>query len=177
MEEQKLLLGLQQKEEQALEECVWQYGAYAAAVVRAAGPGLSPQDVEEVAAEAFVKLWQAADRLDVSKGTLKSYLGAVCRNEARSRLRTLRPMEPLPEDFLAPAEQAAQNLERKELERLTREAVDTLDAGNLSAVLLPLGKDRTDCPGSGPESVYRQDAAGPWPGKTAEHFTGKGRHT
>lgn len=127
VEEQKLLLGLQQKEEQALEECVWQYGAYAAAVVRAAGPGLSLQDVEEVAAEAFVKLWQAADRLDVSKGTLKSYLGAVCRNEARSRLRTLRPMEPLPEDFLAPAEQAAQNLERKELERLTREAVDTLD--------------------------------------------------
>ena len=39
MEEQKLLLGLQQKEEQALEECVWQYGAYAAAVVRAADPG------------------------------------------------------------------------------------------------------------------------------------------
>ena len=29
--------------------------------------------------------------------------------------------------FSCPAEQAAQNLERKELERLTREAVDTLD--------------------------------------------------
>lgn len=127
VEEQKLLLGLQQKEEQALEECVRQFGAYAAAVVRAAGPGLLPQDVEEVAAEAFVKLWQAAARLDGSKGTLKSYLGAVCRNEARSRLRTLRPMDPLPEDFLVPADQAAQNLERQELERLTREAVDTLD--------------------------------------------------
>lgn len=127
VEDKKLLLGLQQKEEQALAECVRQYGAYAAAVVRAAGPGLSPQDVEEAAAEAFVKLWQSAARLDGAKGTLKSYLGAVCRNEARSRLRALRPTEPLQEDFLAPAEQAVQDLERRELEQLTRQALDSLD--------------------------------------------------
>lgn len=127
VEEQALLLGLQRQEEQALADCVRQYGAYAAAVVRAAGPGLPAQDVEEAAAEAFVKLWQAASRLDGSKGTLKSYLAAVCRNEARSRLRALRPMEPLPEDFLAPGEQAVQGLERRELEQLTREAVDELD--------------------------------------------------
>lgn len=128
LEDRDLLRGLQQKEEQALADCVQQYGAYAAAVVRAAGPGLSAQDVEEAAAEAFVKLWQAAARLDGSKGTLKSYLGAVCRNEARSRLRALRPMDPLPEDFLGPGEEALQDLERRELEQRTREAVDSLDA-------------------------------------------------
>ena len=128
VEDKKLLLGLQQKEEQALAECVRQYGAYAAAVVRAAGPGLSPQDVEEAAAEAFVKLWQSAARLDGAKGTLKSYLGAVCRNEARSRLRALRPVQLLEEDFLFPSAQAAQELERQELEQLTRKALDDLDA-------------------------------------------------
>lgn len=127
VEDEKLLLGLRQKEEQALADCVRQYGAYAAAVVRAAGQGLSAQDVEEAAAEAFVKLWQAADRLDGSRGTLKSYLAAVCRNEARSRLRALRPMEPLEEDVLGPGEQEMQNLERRELEQLTRAAVDSLD--------------------------------------------------
>lgn len=85
------------------------------------------QDVEEAAADAFVKLWQAAGRLDAAKGTLKSYLSAICRNEARSRLRALRPVQPLEEDFLSLAEQAAQGLERRELEQLTLEALDSLD--------------------------------------------------
>lgn len=127
MEDQQLLSGLQEKDEQALAACIRQYGAYAAAVVRAAGPGLSAQDVEEAAAEAFVKLWQAASRLDPAKGMLKNYLAAVCRNEARSRLRALRPMLPLEEDLLTSSEQAAQTLERREMERLTREALDSLD--------------------------------------------------
>ena len=128
MEENELLSALQRKDEQALALCIQQYGGYAAAVVRAAGPGLPVQDVEEAAADAFVKLWQAAGRLDAAKGTLKSYLSAICRNEARSRLRALRPVQPLEEDFLSPAEQAAQGLERRELEQLTREALDSLDA-------------------------------------------------
>lgn len=128
MEEQQLLTGLQNRDEQALADCIRQYGAYAAAVVRAAGPDLPPQDVEELAADAFVRLWQAAGRLDLAKGTLKNYLSAICRNAARSRLRTLRPAEPLEEDLLSGSAQAAQGLERQELERLTREALDALDA-------------------------------------------------
>lgn len=48
-----MLAGLQKKDEQALAACIRQYGAYAASVVRAAGPGLSAQDVEEAAAEAL----------------------------------------------------------------------------------------------------------------------------
>lgn len=128
MEDRQMLLGLQKHDEQALAACIRQYGAYAASVVRATGPGLSPQDVEETAAEAFVKLWQAADRLNLAKGTLKSYLAAICRNQARSRLRALRPVEPLEEDFLPANEQSWSSLERRELEQLTREAVDQLDA-------------------------------------------------
>ena len=34
-----MLAGLQKKDEQALAACIRQYGAYAASVVRAAGPG------------------------------------------------------------------------------------------------------------------------------------------
>ncbi len=128
MEDKDLLTGLQQKDEQVLAACIRQYGGYAAAVVRAAGPGLSAQDVEEAAADAFVKLWQAASRLDPGKGTVKNYLAAICRNEARSRLRALRPVQLLEEDFLFPSAQAAQELERQELEQLTRKALDDLDA-------------------------------------------------
>ena len=128
MEERQLLSGLKQKDEQALAACIRQYGAFAASVIRAAGPGLPAQDVEELAAEAFVKLWQAAEWLDLSKGTLKSYLAAVCRNAARSRLRALRPVEPLEEDFLPASAQSLYALERRELEQLTRDALDSLDA-------------------------------------------------
>ena len=93
MEDKDLLTGLQQKDEQVLAACIRQYGGYAAAVVRAAGPGLSAQDVEEAAADAFVKLWQSASRLDPGKGTVKNYLAAICRNEARSRRRAQRPVQ------------------------------------------------------------------------------------
>ena len=77
----------------------------------------------------FVKLWQAAGRLDAAKGTLKSYLSAICRATKRvaacarcdrcSRWRRT---------FSPPPKQAAQGLERRELEQLTREALDSLDA-------------------------------------------------
>ncbi len=128
MDDQALLARLQAGEEQALADCVDAYGAYAAAVVRAAAPGLSVQDAEEAAAEAFAKLWRAAGRIDPAKGSLKTYLAAVCRNEARSRLRALRPVLPLEEDFLSPPElQAAARLERRELQMMTRQALDGLD--------------------------------------------------
>ncbi len=129
MDNERLLEGLQKQEEQALRQAVEQYGGYAAAVARAAGAGaLNDEDVEEAAAEAFVKLWRGAWRIDLRKGTLKAYLGAVCRNEARSRLRALRPAVPLEEDFLSPAGQTAEGrLEQRELEALTRAALDELD--------------------------------------------------
>ena len=137
MEDRQLLARLAGGDEQALEETVRRYGAYAAAVVRAAGPGLTPQDAEEAVAEAFVKLWRAAGRIDPAKGSLKSYLAAVCRNEARSRLRALRPVLPLEEDLLSPAQQqAAAHIERRELERMTRQALDELDESTRQVFLL-----------------------------------------
>ena len=129
MDDEGLLEGLQKQDEQALRRAIETYGGYAAAAVRAAAGGaLRDEDVEEAAAEAFVKLWRGAWRIDPRKGTLKAYLGAVCRNEARSRLRALRPVMPLEEDCLSPDEQTAEGrLEQRELEALTHAALDELD--------------------------------------------------
>ena len=145
-----------------LAACIRQYGGYAAAVVRAAGPGLSAQDVEEAAADAFVKLWQAASRLDPGKGTVKNYLAAICRNEARSRLRALRPVQLLEEDFLFPSAQAAQELERQELEQLTRKALDDLDAQTREIFLRYYFNRKRLCGSPRPwdEWLYREDKVG-----------------
>ena len=109
MEERFLLARLQHKDEKALAQLIDQYAGYVLATVRAAGAGvLAEADLEEAAADTFVKLWGAAASVRPEKGGLKAYLGAIARNEARSRVRRARPVLPLEEDFLSPADQQAQ---------------------------------------------------------------------
>ena len=129
MEDDFLLLRLKQRDEQALAQLLDQYGGFVLACVRAAGVGLlSEADVEEAAADAFLKLWHSAGNITPEKGTLKSYLGAVARNEARSRVRRIRPAVPLEEDFLSPQEAAVHcALEQEECSALLRQALNTLE--------------------------------------------------
>ena len=93
MEERFLLARLQHKDEKALAQLIDQYAGYVLATVRAAGAGvLAEADLEEAAADTFVKLWGAAASVRPEKGGLKAYLGAIARNEARSRVRRARPV-------------------------------------------------------------------------------------
>lgn len=78
--------------------------------------------------ETFLNLWNAASNVDTGKGTLKSYLTAVARNAARSRVRTLRPVLPMEEDYLsADDQQIQQTLERHEQCAMIRETLDFLE--------------------------------------------------
>lgn len=126
MEERFLLARLQHKDEKALAQLIDQYAGYVLATVRAAGAGvLAEADLEEAAADTFVKLWGAAASVRPEKGGLKAYLGAIARNEARSRVRRARPVLPLEEDFLLPADQQA--LEEQEQAALVRQALEMLE--------------------------------------------------
>ena len=129
MEEHFLLARLQHKDEKALAQLIDQYAGYVLATVRAAGAGvLAEADLEEAAADTFVKLWGAAASVRPEKGGLKAYLGAIARNEARSRVRRARPVLPLEEDFLLPADQQAQQaLEEQEQAALVRQALEMLE--------------------------------------------------
>ena len=99
MEERFLLARLQHKDEKALAQLIDQYAGYVLATVRAAGAGvLAEADLEEAAADTFVKLWGAAASVRPEKGGLKAYLGSIARKEARSRVRRARPVLPLEED-------------------------------------------------------------------------------
>lgn len=125
LEDERLLMRLQKRDERALEELIDRYGGFVLSVIRAAGAGLlSTEDIEELAAEAFLKLWNSVQNIEPKKGSLKNYLGAIARNEARSRIRCLRPVLPMEEDYLTQADQKMQQeLERKEQGELIRKTL------------------------------------------------------
>ena len=129
LEDESLLTRLQTHDEQALEYLIEQYGSFVLATIRAVGRGvLNSADVEEIAAQTFLNLWNAAAKIDLEKGTIKSYLGAVARNTARSRVRSLRPVFPVAEDYLsAEDQQLYHELERRERCDLVRQALTFLE--------------------------------------------------
>ncbi|URW87778.1 hypothetical protein M5E86_01840 [Blautia wexlerae] len=43
-----------------------------------AGNSLPKEDIEEIVADVFVVLWKNAERIDLQKGTLRSYLARCC---------------------------------------------------------------------------------------------------
>ena len=45
-------------------------------------------DAEEVTEDVFIQVWEAADRFDEERGTLKSYLATMTRSRALDRLRS-----------------------------------------------------------------------------------------
>ncbi len=62
------------------------------------------------------------------RGGLKAYLWRHCPQRARSRVRRARPVLPLEEDFLSPADQQVQQaLEEQEQAALVRQALEMLE--------------------------------------------------
>lgn len=100
MDEEKLARRLKKRSRGALEQAVAQFTPYVSTVAwRALGERATPEDLEEIAADVFLALWEHADGLDPAMG-LRPWLGAVARNKAVDRLR--RP-QALPLDEAAPA--------------------------------------------------------------------------
>ena len=96
MNEEQLIRLLKRRNEKALTELVRQYSAYVSTIARNIGRNVfSESDVEEIAADAFIAVWNNADKLRTN--TLRSYLGTVVRNTAISRLRQFRYTLPIDE--------------------------------------------------------------------------------
>ena len=88
MDEVEALERLRKKDEAALVWLIERYAPYVNTVIyNIIGTVASPCDVEEVSSDVFLVLWQNADT--VQEGKLKAYLGAVARNKAREKLRSL----------------------------------------------------------------------------------------
>ena len=128
MNEAKLLRRMKRGDTAALETVIDAYAPYVAAIVtNICGTALTSEDIEETVSDVFYSLWQNAHKVQVGK--LKAYLGAIARNTAKNKLRSLHIPLPLEDDVLLfPTIEDGPEAEalKKELQAETRTAVEAL---------------------------------------------------
>lgn len=87
VDESKLLRQLQKRHKNSINQAIEAYTPYLSTVLyNMIGNGLPKEDIEEIVSDVFVMLWKNADYIDLSKGTLRSYIAATARNFALKRL-------------------------------------------------------------------------------------------
>ena len=130
------LQGCRRGDEASLAKIVDKYAAYVSTVIhRVIGTRMSREDIEEVASDVFLALWNNADKANARK--LKSYLGTIARNKAINKLRKLREDLPFEDDWVmsstpAPEEELI-SLEEK---KMVRKAVFSMDERDRTIFLL-----------------------------------------
>ncbi|MGN0614564.1 MAG: RNA polymerase sigma factor [Porcipelethomonas sp.] len=89
MNEKKMIKQIRKKDTAAFEKLIDVYYAYVGTVIyNIIGTSMTNEDIEEVASDVFVEVWNNAEKL--RNGKLKAFIGAVARNLARNKLRELR---------------------------------------------------------------------------------------
>lgn len=121
-----MLSRLKKGDSRALNMIMVQYGPYVQTIAaNITIPPLQPEDVEEVASDVFLALWNNSDAVETGK--LKAWLAAVTRNTAKNKLRSHHLAMPLEDDFFIIAVPGVEvELLEQELQRVTREAVTAL---------------------------------------------------
>ena len=93
-----LLRGIRGGHENALAQIIDKYTGYVCVIIRnAVGAALTREDIEEVASDVFLALWNNADKAE----KLKAYIAATARNKAKNKLREVTDNLPLDESIIA----------------------------------------------------------------------------
>ena len=122
-----LLSRIRQKDQSALRQAIHRFSGYVAAVIqKSLGPLGTPQDVEELTSDAFVALWQNADKLR-DDSDLKYWLAVVARNASLKRRDTLKREPPLEENLILDGARPEDAAQRQDQAMLVRKAVDSLE--------------------------------------------------
>ena len=109
-----LLHNIRSGHEDALEQTIEKYTAYVCTIIRnTAGASLTHEDIEEVASDVFVALWDNANKVI----KLKAYIAATARNKAKNKLRDVAKSMPLDERILADNDDAPESYVTSEDER------------------------------------------------------------
>lgn len=127
MREELILRKMRQGDPEALETLMDRYIPYVSTIVwNILRNAMTKEDAEEVVSDVFLAAWNQA--ADIRPGFAKAWLGAVARNKAKTKLRSMGQELPLEEDILEiPDEQTPVTAaERAEERRLVRRAIDKL---------------------------------------------------
>ena len=127
MTEEKALELLKNRDPEGLDWFIRRYTGYVSTVIwNIIGRYMPVQDAEELCSDVFLALWQKGDRPRPEK--IKSYLGSIARHKAINKLRE-RGVELGSEDDVVAIAAAGpeETVERRELARLVKEAVESLD--------------------------------------------------
>ena len=126
MDERRLAEKLKARSRPALDQAVRRFTPYVGTVIcRTLSGRAAREDVEELAADVFLALWEHAPDLDPAQG-LRPWLAAVARNQAVDFLRRQRSADPLPEDAPAPGGGPEDLLVRRDQAARLWEAVEEL---------------------------------------------------
>jgi RNA polymerase sigma-70 factor (ECF subfamily) len=87
------------------------------------------EDVEEIAADVFVKLWNNRNKLDPKYKSIKPYLASISRNTTINYLKTMGDIElPLEEDFLIlDIDEVEEKILDKELSKMLNQCIKELE--------------------------------------------------
>ena len=124
----RLVQRLKKHDEKALEEAMDKYTRYAAAVVYNVSKGsLGKEDIEEVVADAFVTLWNNAEK--VREGKLKAYIGCIAKTRALNKIKSTRNNAVLNIDDYDPEDDFSieDETETKDVHRELREIITEID--------------------------------------------------
>lgn len=126
MEEKQLLRRLRRGDADALSRIIDMYSAYLYTIIQnIIRPPLQPEDIEEVLSDVFLRLWEKAD--SVEPGSLRAWLGAVARNRAKDKLRSLHLALPLEDDCIEGFVPGPEEVTiRREARQAAREAVESM---------------------------------------------------
>lgn len=81
MTDQALIKGIQQDNISCYEALIDKYTRYVVAVIRkVAGSRLTEEDIEELASDVFIKLWEKRKVLEIDDTKEKAYIGRIARN-------------------------------------------------------------------------------------------------
>lgn len=112
--EEQALWQMKQGSQDALAWFIQRYGAYVSTIIHnIIGQRMSNADVEEVASDVFLALWNNAGK--ILPNAARSWLATVARNTARSRLRRASDTLPLDEEAVIVDDRTPEaTLERRE---------------------------------------------------------------
>lgn len=112
--EEQALRQMKQGSQDALAWFIQRYGVYVSTIIHnIIGQRMSNADVEEVASDVFLALWNNAGK--ILPNAARSWLATVARNTARSRLRRASDTLPLDEEAVIVDDRTPEaTLERRE---------------------------------------------------------------